>query len=121
VRQLTVEGSALRAERDQEDGSQSVSAPMPAVISVAEEAFTPRRTTLMDALKAKKKPVNTWSLTDLGLSQADLEAASGFSQASQTGVVVHRKGQVLKGADMNALADRLIDALVQENVLTGGA
>jgi hypothetical protein len=75
----------------------------------------------MDAIKAKKKPVHLWTLSDVNLSQADLESLSGFEHASQTGVVVNRKQQLLKSQDMVELADRLIDALVQENVLIGGA
>jgi electron transfer flavoprotein beta subunit len=121
VREMSLEDGVLRADRDQEEGMQRVSVSLPAVVSVAEEAFSPRRTTLMDAIKAKKKPVNLWALSDVDLSQTELESLSVFEQASQTGVVVHRKQQVLKSQDMVELADRLIDALVQENVLKGGA
>jgi electron transfer flavoprotein beta subunit len=121
VREMSLVDGELRADRDQEEGMQRVSVSLPAVASVAEEAFSPRRTTLMDAIKAKKKPVNLWTMSDIDLSQAELETLSAFERASQTGVVVHRKQQLLKSQDMVELADRLIDALVQENVLKGGA
>jgi electron transfer flavoprotein alpha/beta subunit len=121
VRELSAAGGSLKAERDQEDGMQSVTTALPAVVSIAEEAFPPRRTTLMDALKAKKKPVNIWTLETLGLDQAGLEAAAGYAGATYTGVVVNRKGKIWKTGDLNAIADELITALVQENVLKGGA
>ncbi len=121
VCQLSLSDNKLQADRDLEDGLQTVAASLPALVSVAEEAFPPRRTTLMDALKAKKKPVTTWQLADLGLSVAELENLRGFASATQVGVVVHRKENLFKGKTPAELADQLIDALLQENVLKGGA
>lgn len=122
VRQLSLGEGNLQADRDLEDSLQTVSAPLPALVSVAEEAFPPRRTTLMDAIKAKKKPVTIWQVqADLGLAPAELEGLSSFTSASQVGVVVHRKQNILKGKSPAELADQLIDALLQENVVKGGA
>jgi len=122
VRQVSLSEGKLQADRDLEDGLQTVATTLPALVSIAEEAFPPRRTTLMDALKAKKKPVNIWQVeADLGLSKSELERSSGFDAASQIGVVVHRKQNIFKGANPAELADQLIDALLQENVLKGAA
>ena len=113
----------LRADRDLEDRLQTITVALPALISVAEEAFPPRRTTLMDALKAKKKPVNVWHIDaeEVGLDRAALEAGSRVAAVSQTGVVIQRKQNVLKGQSMAKMADQLIDALLQENIVIGGA
>lgn len=121
VRQISISGATLQADRDLDDALQTVTAGLPTIASIAEEAFPPRRTTLMDALKAKKKPVNLWSLEETGLSQSDLEALGSLASASQVGIVVHRKQQMLKGQDMPALANQLVDALLAENVLKGRA
>jgi electron transfer flavoprotein beta subunit len=122
ARQISLSDSKLQADRDLEDSLQTVTVSLPALVSIAEEAFPPRRTTLMDAIKAKKKPVNVWQVeTDLGLSRDELKNLSGFDSASQVGVVVHRKQNILKGATPVELADELIDALLQENVLKGAA
>ncbi|HEY3313585.1 MAG TPA: electron transfer flavoprotein subunit beta/FixA family protein [Anaerolineales bacterium] len=122
VRQLTLGDGKLQADRDLEDGLQTVSASLPALVSVAEEAFPPRRTTLMDAIKAKKKPVNTWQVqADLGLAPAELEGLSGFASTSEMGVVVHRHQNIFKDKTPVEMADLLIDALIKENVMTGGA
>jgi electron transfer flavoprotein beta subunit len=122
VRRLSLDGGQLQADRDLEDSLQSVAAPLPALASIAEEAFPPRRTTLMDAIKAKKKPVNIWRVeADLGISPAELEKFSGFESFSQTGVIVQRKQKMLKAGTMPELADQLIDALLQENVVKGAA
>lgn len=122
VRQIAVADGKIKADRDMDEGLQTVAAPLPALISAAEEAFPPRRTTLMDAIKAKKKPVNVWSLeSDLGLDLAKLQQYNNLASSSQMGIVVHRKQNVLKGKPAAELADQLIDALLQESVLKGAA
>jgi len=119
VRSLTVEGGTLTADRNLEDRVEMVSAPLPVLVSVDEEAFPPRRTTLMDALKAKQKPVHSWDVeVDLGLATADLEAVAHVSEVRVHGVVVKRRQEVLTGSDMGDLADRFIDALVEAGAFT---
>lgn len=122
ARQLGASDGKLQADRDLEDSLQTVSVSLPALVSIAEEAYPPRRTTLMDAIKAKKKPVNIWKVeTDLGLSLTELENLSGFESSSRVGVIVHRKRQMFKSGTAAELADQLIDALLLENVVKGGA
>jgi electron transfer flavoprotein beta subunit len=122
ARQIGLSDGKLQVDRDLEDSMQTVTVSLPALVSVAEEAFPPRRTTLMDALKAKKKPVNVLQVeADLSLSRAELEKLCSYDSSAQVGVVVHRKQNVLKGTTPAELADLLIDALLQENVLKGEA
>jgi electron transfer flavoprotein beta subunit len=121
ARQVSAQDGKFQADRDLDDHQERVEVSLPAVVTIAEEAYPPRRTTLMDALKAKKKPVNVLSVGDLGLDQAELEQKSQVILAEQQGIVVHRKQQIVKGASMQEMADKLIDILVQENVLKGGA
>jgi electron transfer flavoprotein beta subunit len=122
ARQVTVEEGVLKADRDLDDRLQSVIVPLPVLVSIAEEAFPPRRTTLMDAIKAKKKPVNVWTLEEsLGLSKADLEQLYTYEAVGQLGIVVHRKQELFTGQNLSDIADRLIDALLQDKVLKDGA
>jgi electron transfer flavoprotein beta subunit len=122
AREVVVVDGVLQADRDLEDRLQRVVASLPVVVSIAEEAYLPRRTTLMDALKARQKPINVWQVEDhLGLSIADLEAAPSWTLDSLVGLVVDRKRQRLMGRDPAELADQLIDALLAERVLRGEA
>lgn len=122
ARQISLSDGQLQADRDLEDSLQTVAVSLPALVSIAEEAFLPRRTTLMDALKAKKKPVNIWQVdADLGLLKSDLEELSSFESFSQIGVIINRKQHMLKAGTSVELADQLIDALLQENVVKGAA
>ena len=105
-----------------EDSVQSVSAPLPALISVIEECNTPRRPTLMEAMKAKKKPVHVLNVeADLGMSTADLLAKAGLEKVQAEGVVVNRKRQLLQGEDLAALSNELVDLLLADHVIEGAA
>jgi electron transfer flavoprotein beta subunit len=122
ARQVRVSESALEVERDLEDRLQTVAVRLPAIVSIAEEAFPPRRTTLMDALKARQKPVNTWQLDEhLGLSSDQLRTESRVTASAELGVYVERRQLVLKGNSLEELADGLIDALLERRVLQEAA
>ena len=122
ARGLSVSDGVLQADRDLEDGLQRVQVSLPALVSVGEEAYPPRRTTLMDAIKAKKKPVHHWGVeADLGLKVDELAQLSQITSTTQTGVIVKRKLEILKGATPEELADRLIDSLLREGLLKGAA
>ncbi|HEY3344161.1 MAG TPA: electron transfer flavoprotein subunit beta/FixA family protein [Anaerolineaceae bacterium] len=122
ARQMSIEDGILHADRDLDDRLQSVAVSLPALVSVAEEAFPPRRTTLMDAIKAKKKPVTIWQAAEaLGISAADLDGRRTSVTTGQTGIVVHRKQVLFKGTDLAEVADRVIDVLVQDQVFKEGA
>jgi electron transfer flavoprotein beta subunit len=118
---IRIEDGTLVVDRDLEESTQTVSVSLPAVVSVAEEAFVPRRVTLLEAMKAQKKPLNTWSLEhDLSLSKETVEQSSTYEMVSESGVMVERKQELLQGGDLTELADRFIDVLVRENVLSLG-
>lgn len=122
VRAVAVEEGNVVADRDLEDSLQTVSAPLPALISVMEEINTPRRPTLLEAMKAKKKPVHIWNVeADLGLSTAGLLEKAALQKVQAEGVVVHRKQQVLQGDDLAALSNELVGLLLADHVIEGGA
>lgn len=111
----------LTADRDLDSGMQKARTPLPAVLTVTQETNTPRRPTLMDAVKAKKKPLNVWQPAgDLGLSVEALEARALVQRVAQSGVVVRRKQVMLSNGDVTAMANQLIDALVAEQVIKEG-
>jgi electron transfer flavoprotein beta subunit len=108
-------GLVLRQEWEQQVHRVEVSPPV--VLTVAEEAFPPRRTTLMDALKAKQKPVHELSLADLGLSPEALAALSPVLSRTERGIPVSRGRQRLAGGSAAVVADALIDALIADGIL----
>jgi electron transfer flavoprotein beta subunit len=70
IRTLDVEGTTLRAERVHDGGYSEVTATLPAVISVTEKINEPRYPGFKGIMAAKKKPVTTLGIGDLGLDPA---------------------------------------------------
>ena len=66
ARKLTVDGSQLTIERQTDEGYEVVTAATPAVVSVWDTINEPRYPSFKGIMAAKKKPVQTLSLADLG-------------------------------------------------------
>lgn len=75
--ELTVEGSTATIRRDGDASTQTITATLPALVSVTDQINEPRYPSFKGIMAAKKKPVEQWSLADLGVdaSQVGLDAA----------------------------------------------
>jgi electron transfer flavoprotein beta subunit len=65
---LRVDGSTVTAERDTDDATEEVVAPLPALVSVTDRSGEARYPSFKGIVGAKKKPVTTWSLADLDIA-----------------------------------------------------
>ncbi|MFI5956857.1 electron transfer flavoprotein subunit beta/FixA family protein [Cryptosporangium sp. NPDC051539] len=79
ARKLTVDGSTLTIERQLEDGYQVVEAQTPAIVSVWDTINEPRYPSFKGIMAAKKKPVDTLSLADLGVDASQVGAGAATS------------------------------------------
>jgi electron transfer flavoprotein beta subunit len=121
ARNIDFANGLLTADRDLDNGMQRVQTPLPAVLTVTQETNTPRKPTLMDAVKAKKKPVNVWRpAEDLGFSGEAIAARAKVERVNQEGIVVKRKQRIFSDGEMAATANQLIDALVADQVVREG-
>lgn len=68
VQKLSVDGAVLTAERADESGYSEVRAELPAVVSVTEKITDPRYPNFKGLMAAKKKPIDTVTLAQLGVS-----------------------------------------------------
>jgi electron transfer flavoprotein beta subunit len=68
ARKLTVNDARLTVERQTDEGYEVVTAAPPAVVSVWDTINEPRYPSFKGIMAAKKKPVRTLSLADLGLT-----------------------------------------------------
>jgi electron transfer flavoprotein beta subunit len=75
--ELAVADGRVTGRRDGDAAVEHVSAPLPAVVGVTDQINEPRYPSFKGIMAAKKKPVETWSLADLGVSpeQVGLSAA----------------------------------------------
>ncbi|HLT11447.1 MAG TPA: electron transfer flavoprotein subunit beta/FixA family protein [Micromonosporaceae bacterium] len=116
ARKLTVDGTTATIERQTEDGYEVVTANTPAVVSVWDTINEPRYPSFKGIMEAKKKPVETLSLADLGIGAEEV----GFAGAS-TSVVEHRKRPPRQGGtkvvDEGDGGVKLFEFLVSEKVV----
>ncbi len=80
ARKLTVDGSTVTIERQTEEGYEVVTAATPAIVSVWDTINEPRYPSFKGIMAAKKKPLETLSLADLGVDAGEV----GFAGATST-------------------------------------
>ena len=80
---VDVSGTEVTIKRVTDDGVATVSGSLPAVVSVNEKINEPRYPTFKGIMAAKKKPVQTLSLADLGVSADEVGAAGATSTVLQ--------------------------------------
>jgi len=77
---VEINGSDLKIRRVSEDGYFEVESTLPAVISVVEKINEPRYPSFKGIMAAKKKPVETFSLADLGVDAATVGLAGAWTK-----------------------------------------
>ncbi len=92
ARKLTVDGSALTIERQTEEGYEVVTASTPAIVSVWDTINEPRYPSFKGIMAAKKKPVETLSLADLGIEPGEVGFAGATSAVAEAGKRPARQG-----------------------------
>ena len=117
VRKLSLENDVLVAERSLEDRSEVVKVKTPALVTVTKEINVPRVSTLMDVIKASKKELVTWSLSDLGVSSDEVGVAVEILGISAP--KIERKKVKIEGETPEEIAEKLVKALIQEGVIGG--
>jgi electron transfer flavoprotein beta subunit len=76
---LELVDGGVRIRRDGDTATLVVEAALPAVVSVTDQSGEARYPSMRGILAAKKKPVQTWSLADLGVDAADVGLAAAWT------------------------------------------
>ncbi|SDC61801.1 electron transfer flavoprotein subunit beta/FixA family protein [Actinokineospora iranica] len=79
ARKVTIDGGAITVERETDAGLTHLQANLPAVISVGEKINEPRYPSFKGIMAAKKKPVDTLTVADLGIDASEVGLASASS------------------------------------------
>jgi electron transfer flavoprotein beta subunit len=77
--ELTVTGDTVKIRRDGDTSTEYIEAGLPAVVSVTDQINEPRYPSFKGIMAAKKKPVQTWSLSDLGLSADEVGLGAAWT------------------------------------------
>ena len=80
---VDLDGTTLRIERDGDAFTEVVEASMPALVSVTDQINDPRYPSFKGIMAAKKKPVTTLSLADLGISADEVGLSAAWTAVQE--------------------------------------
>ena len=97
---LEVEGSAVTIRRDSDDASTTITGSLPALVAVTDQTGEARYPSFKGIMAAKKKPVTTFTLADLGVDAGAVGLAGAWTSvesstkrpARQAGTVITDEG-----------------------------
>jgi electron transfer flavoprotein beta subunit len=114
VSQIHLEGNHLLVERNLEDEVEVVEVPLPAVLSVTTDINQPRLPTMKEILKSSKKPIQEWSLAELGIQEEVKRQIEVISVRAPH--QVQRKKVVISGSPQEEV-QALVGYLSKEGIL----
>ncbi|MBD7995353.1 electron transfer flavoprotein subunit beta/FixA family protein [Arthrobacter sp. Sa2CUA1] len=112
----TPSGPVLRARRDGDSYSEVIEAPLPAVVSVTDQANEPRYPNFRGIMAAKKKPVAVLSLQDIGVDPADVGLAGAWTSVAASAPRPAR-GQGTIISDNGDAGIKLVDYLASQKLI----
>jgi electron transfer flavoprotein beta subunit len=104
-------------QRETETGYMTISAPLPALVSITKSANEPRYPSLKGIMGAKKKEIKQLAAADLGLT---LAVGTDGAKAQLVDVAtppVRSKGRVTQAADPAAGAQAVVEFLKERKFL----
>ncbi|GAA3715197.1 electron transfer flavoprotein subunit beta/FixA family protein [Microlunatus aurantiacus] len=81
---LELAGDVVTVRRDTDTASLTIEAHLPAVVSVTDQSGEARYPSMKGILAAKKKPVRTWELSDLGIDPGSVGLDAAWSSVAET-------------------------------------
>jgi electron transfer flavoprotein beta subunit len=112
VAELTLDGGKLRAKRQTEAGYDVIEAPLPAVLSVSDAINEPRYPSLKAIMGARRKPQETLSAADVGISDGPRTEVLDLSSPPQ------KQGGTRIEDDGGSAAEQIVAFLVERKVLS---
>jgi electron transfer flavoprotein beta subunit len=108
---VEVDGSTVRIRRDGDTATETIEGTLPLVLSVTDQSGEARYPSFKGIMAAKKKPLETWSLSDLGVDAERVGLSAAWSVVEDTQARPPRTaGEVVtdeEGSGAKALVDFL--------------
>jgi len=112
--QIKVQDGSVTVERVTEEGRQTVSAKLPAVLSVVQSIGEPRYPSFMGIRKASKANIPVWTLSDLGIeAPAAVVARTELRNPPLKDTMV----EMITGETPEAIDETLVEKILAEKVL----
>src|ERR1700759_1139332 len=94
------QGDQFRIKRDGDTSTEVIGATSPLVLSVTDQSGEARYPSFKGIMAAKKKPLETWSLSDLGVEAGDVGLSVAWSEVEDTTARPPRSaGEIVKDED----------------------
>jgi len=94
------EGDQVRIKRDGDGATEVIGATLPIVLSVTDQSGEARYPSFKGIMAAKKKPLETWSLGDLGVDAGQVGLSVAWSAVEDTTARPPRSaGEIVKDED----------------------
>ena len=116
ARKLTVEGGTATVERQTDGGYWALEAPLPAIVSTWDTINEPRYPSFKGIMAAKKKPVETKSLADIGVDAGSVGLANATSQVLDF-AGRPPKGEGVKVTDEGDGAEKFVGFLAAQKIV----
>ncbi len=81
---VEAQGGVFRAKRDGDTATEVIEGKAPLVLSVTDQSGEARYPSFKGIMAAKKKPLDTWSLSDLGVDAGDVGLSSAWTEVQDT-------------------------------------
>ena len=108
---VETQGDQIRVKRDGDTATEVIGATLPVVLSVTDQTGEARYPSFKGIMAAKKKPLETWSLSDIGVDAGEVGLSVAWTEVDETTPRPPRTaGEIVKdedGSGAKALADFL--------------
>jgi electron transfer flavoprotein beta subunit len=97
---VETQGDQVRIKRDGDTATEVIGATLPIVLSVTDQSGEARYPSFKGIMAAKKKPLETWSLGDLGVDAGEVGLSVAWSEVEETTARPPRsQGEIVKDED----------------------
>ena len=115
--EVEVDGTTVRIRRDGDAATETIEGTLPLVLSVTDQSGEARYPSFKGIMAAKKKPVETWSLSDLGVDAELVGLSAAWSTVEGTEARPPRtQGEVVTDEDGSG-ATALVGFLVSKKFI----
>ena len=109
---VETQGAQVRIKRDSDTATEIIGSTMPLVMSVTDQTGEARYPSFKGIMAAKKKPLETWSLSDIGVDASEVGLSVAWTSVEETTARPPRTaGEIVKdedGSGAKALTEFLV-------------
>ena len=114
---IETQGDQVRVKRDGDTATEVIGGTMPLVLSVTDQSGEARYPSFKGIMAAKKKPLDTWTLSDVGVAPGEVGLDAAWSAVLETAARPPRTaGEIVKDEDGSG-ATALVEFLASKKFI----